>query len=325
MTSTGIHMPETHGTGRHQTKVSAFLSTFTPKGEHMNREAMKQQILEALSKKLGDGYHGTLEKVQKTNIDLDGLTILKDGETITPTIYLEPFYKALENGVSVDDVTDRILYIYFNARTYKDQFDITSLSDFGYVKNKLYVQLINRHLNKNLLRNIPHTMFLDDFAVAVRCTVEASEENNASFMVHNSHLNIWQADSETVLSLAISNTLAKHNVDLMPLEQLIRETGSIAPKELPADCRIWFMSSQKRYFGAAAVLSDDVLKDFADKHGSFYVIFSSVHEVLLMPSPNNSGIDSLTRHNQDVNAMLSEEEILGTKAYFYQKDRGFVL
>ena len=62
----------------------------------MNREAMKQQILEALSKKLGDGYHGTLEKVQKTNIDLDGLTILKDGETITPTIYLEPFYKALD-------------------------------------------------------------------------------------------------------------------------------------------------------------------------------------------------------------------------------------
>ena len=77
----------------------------------MNKEAMKQQILEILSKKLGDGYHGTLEKVQKTNIDLDGLTILKDGETITPTIYLEPFYKALENGVSVDDATDRILYI----------------------------------------------------------------------------------------------------------------------------------------------------------------------------------------------------------------------
>lgn len=51
-------MPETHGTGRHQTKVSAFLSTFIPKGEkQMNKEAMKQQIQEALSKKLGDGFH----------------------------------------------------------------------------------------------------------------------------------------------------------------------------------------------------------------------------------------------------------------------------
>lgn len=88
---------------------------------------------------------------------------------------------------------------------------------------------------------------------------------------------------------------------------------------------MWFMSNKKRYFGAAAILSDDVLKDFAKKHGSFYVIFSSVHEVLILPSTDNSDIDTLTRHNQDVNAALLEEEILGTKAYFYQKDSGFVL
>ncbi len=291
----------------------------------MNREAMKQQILEALSKKLGDGFHITIQKVFKPNRELEGLLIMGEGEIISPTIYLEPSYEALDNGTPVEQVVNRILQAYDSTKSETVDFDIERLKDFDYAKEKLYVQLINKHLNKNLLRNIPHTMFLDDFAVAVRCTVEASEENNASFMVHNSHLNIWQADSETVLSLAISNTLAEHNVELMPLEQLIRETGSIAPKELPADCRIWFMSNQKRYFGAAAVLSDDVLKDFADKHGSFYVIFSSVHEVLLMPSPNNSGIDSLTRHNQDVNATLSEEEILGTKAYFYQKGRGFVL
>ena len=290
----------------------------------MNREAMKHQILEALTKKLGDGFHITIQKVFKPNRELEGLLIMGEGEIISPTIYLESSYEALDNGTPVEQVVNRILQAYDSARSEAVDFDIEHLKDFDYAKEKLYVQLVNRHLNKNLLRNIPHTMFLDDFAVAVRCTVEASEENYASFMVHNSHLNIWQADSETVLSLAISNTLAKHNVDLMPLEQLIRETGSIAPKEFPADCRIWFMSNQKRYFGAAAVLSDDVLKDFADKHGSFYVIFSSVHEVLLMPSPNNSGIDSLTRHNQDVNATLSEEEILGTKAYFYHKGRGFV-
>ena len=292
----------------------------------MNREAMKQQILEALSKKLGDGYHGTLEKVQKTNIDLDGLTILKDGETITPTIYLEPFYKALENGVSVDDVTDRILYIYFNARTYKDQFDITSLHDFDYVRSRLFVQLINRHLNKNLLQNVPHTMFLDDLAIIVRCAVETSEDCDASFMVHNSHLNIWQTDSKTVLSLAIRNTLAMQNVVLMPLGQLIRETFPAYPAEHSSDCGLWFMSNQKRTYGAAAVLHDDVLEDFAEKHGSFYVIFSSVHEVLIKSSPDNSDIDILTKHNQDVNASaLEEDEILGTKAYFYQKGRGFIL
>jgi len=307
-------------------EVSAFLSTFTPKGEHMNREAMKHQILEALSRKLGDGFHITIQKVFKPNRELEGLLIMGKGEIISPTIYLESSYEALDNGTPVEQVVNRILQAYDSARSEAVDFDIEHLKDFDYAKEKLYVQLINRHLNKNLLQNVPHTMFLDDFAVIVRCTVEASEDCEASFLVHNRHLDIWQTDKETVLSLAVRNTLAAHDVTLMPLGQLIRETFPAFPMEHSSDCGLWFMSNQKRTYGAAAVLHDDVLKSFAEKHGSFYVIFSSVHEVLIKPSPDDSDIDILTKHNQDVNASaLEEDEILGTKAYFYQKGRGFVL
>lgn len=56
MTSTGI-LPEANGLADIRYKVSAFLSAFIPKGEkQMNKEAMKQQIVEALSKKSGDGF-----------------------------------------------------------------------------------------------------------------------------------------------------------------------------------------------------------------------------------------------------------------------------
>lgn len=291
----------------------------------MNREAMKQQIQEALSKKLGDGFRITNQKVFKPNMELEGLLIMGEGEIIGPTIYLEPSYEALDNGTPVEQVVDGILQAYDSAKSETVDFDIERLSDFDYVKDRLYAQLVNRHLNKSMLQSVPHAMFLDDFAIIIRCAVETSEDCDASFMVHNSHLNIWQTDRETILSLAISNTLAEHDVDLMPLGQLIREMVPAFPDECSSDCRIWFMSNKKKNFGAAAVLHDDILKSFAEKHGSFYVIFSSVHEVLLVPSPDDSGIDTLTRHNQNVNATILEEEILGTKAYFYQKDSGFVL
>lgn len=286
---------------------------------------MKQQIQEALSKKLGDGFHITIQKVFKPNMELDGLLIMAEDESIGPTIYLEPVYEALDSGTPVEQVVDRILQAYNSAKSESADFDIERLSDFDYAKSRLYVQLVNRHLNKNMLQSVPHAMFLDDFAIIIRCAVETSEDCDASFMVHNSHLDIWHTDRETILSLAISNTLAKHDVDLMPLGQLIREMVPAFPDECSSDCGLWFMSSKKRTYGAVAVLYDDVLKDFADKYCSFYVIFSSVHEVLIKPSPDSSDIDILTRHNQDVNASaLEKEEILGTKAYFYQKGRGFV-
>lgn len=86
------------------------------------------------------------------------------------------------------------------------------------------------------------------------------------------------------------------------------------------------MTNNRQSAGAAVVLFDDILRNFAQKHGNFYVIFSSVHEVLLMLTPNNSDIDTITRMNQEVNAtQVQPNEILGTKAYYYHKDRGFVL
>lgn len=292
----------------------------------MNREAMKHQILEALSKELGDGFHITIQKVFKPNRELEGLLIMNEGEIISPTIYLESSYEALDNGTPVEQVVNRILQAYDSARSEAVDFDIERLKDFDYAKEKLYVQLINRHLNKKLLQNVPHTMFLDDFALIVRCAVETSEDCNASFMVHNRQLDVWQADSKTVLSLAIRNTQAERDVEIIPLEQLIRETYPAFPMEHSSDCGLWFMSNQKRTFGAAAVLFDDVLKSFAEEHGSFYVIFSSIHEVLLMPTLDDSDINTITRLNQEVNeTQVDEEEILGTKAYFYHKDRGFVL
>lgn len=293
----------------------------------MNKEAMKQQIQEALSKKLGDGFRVSIQKVLKTNVKLDGLTIVKDGDTITPTIYLELFYNALNDGASIDAVTNRILQIYSSSKIYPEHFDTAPFLHFELPVERLYAVLINRHLNEELLQNVPHALFLDDFAVIVRCKVEGFK-NNASFLVNNTLLNMWETDSETILAQAVKNMQTSHDAVLIPLEQLLKELiPSFSKEDEPlSNHRMWIITNKNRWFGAAAVLSDDVLKSFAEKYGSFYAIFSSVHEVLIIPSSDDSDIDSFTKLNQDINATtLAEDEILGTKVYFYQKDRGFVL
>lgn len=308
-------------------KVSAFLSNNTTlKGEkQMNKEAMKLLIQEALTKKLGEGFHISIQKVLKTNVKLDGLVILQEGKTITPTIYLEPFYKDLENGTPLDDVVDLILRIYSETNIHPEHFDLTPITDFGYVKDMLYVQLINRHSNKELLRNVPHAMFLDDFAITVRCKVEMQAEGESSFLVHKGHLDMWQTDCETLLSHALQNTRKMYGVRLIKMKDLIQEIDPEKSADNLPDCPIWVMTNNRKLAGAATALFDDVLKSFAEEHGSFYVIFSSVHEVLLLPTPDDSDIDVITRMNQEVNAtQVDAEEVLGTKAYFYHKDRGFV-
>lgn len=292
----------------------------------MNKETAKQLIRNALSKKLGDGYSISIRQVLKTNQKLDGLTILQEGDTISPAVYLDPFYQDLENGISPDDVADRILRVYSETRMYPSHFDAASIRDFSHVRGRLYVALVNRHLNRELLGNIPHSLFLDDFAVTVRCLVETQEEETASFLVRSSHLDIWHIGQEELLALAVQNTRELLGIDLRNMKEVIGELLPHSITEETADTALWVMTNSRQLHGAATALFDDILKDFASAHGDFYAIFSSVHEVLLMPTSDRFSINDITEMNQEVNAtQVREEEILGTRAYYYDKDRGFIL
>ena len=122
----------------------------------MNREVMKQLILESLSRKLGDGYSLSIHRVLKTNQTLDGLAILRKGENTAATIYLDSYYKELENITALESVTE------LGARYYDDY--------------------------RELLKDVPHLPFLDDFAAVVYCLIGGSEGMNAGFLVHDSHM-----------------------------------------------------------------------------------------------------------------------------------------
>lgn len=292
----------------------------------MNKETAKQLIRNALSKKLGDGYSISIRQVLKTNQKLDGLTILQEGNIISPAIYLDPFYQDLENGASIDDVVKDILQIYSSTKMYPNHFDVTSIQNFDYVKGRLFVELVNRHLNQELLQDVPYSLFLDDFAITVRCMVTIRAEENASFLVHNGHLGMWHIGQEELLALAIQNTRELLGIDLRNMGDFMKEFFPDPVMEKTVDTPLWIMTNRKKLYGAATVLFDDALKDFADTHGDFYVIFSSVHEILLLPTPDSSSMDDITKMNQDVNAaQVQEDEILGTKAYYYGRNSGFVL
>ncbi len=289
----------------------------------MNKKAMQQLIVDSLSKKLGDSFHISIHEVLKTNIKLDGLTILKKGENISPTIYLDSFYKDLEDGALLDGVVDEILHIYFGARIEPSHFDVTSVLDFNYVKDRLYVKLINRHFNKELLQNVPHSLFLDDFAIVIYCLIATSAEGNASFVIHNEHLNMWHMEQKSLMSLAIKNTRKLFGITLQSIKEIMDELVSDLMTD---DIPIWVMTNKLKLSGASTILFEDTLKGFADIYGDFYVIFSSIHEVLLIPASINADISTLTELNQMVNATdVRQDEILGTKAYLYSQERGFVL
>lgn len=292
----------------------------------MDKKIMQQLIREAISEKLGGDCQIFIHEVYKTNQKLDALSILPKGRQEGPLIYLNPYYKDLEGNMPLKDIINDILSEYEEIISCPLSFSSIPVSDFSWIKDRLYVQLVNRHLNKEMLRTVPHSLFLDDFAVTVRCSVQDIDDRAASFQVNNQLAQNWNVSSEVLISLAIQNTPKLFWIDLKNMRDYLKMLIPCETFEEGPPFPIWVLTNSEKLYGAACVLFDDVLKSFAEKFGSFYVIFSSVHEVLLIPAQNTKKISKMSYINQCINAeQLAPNEVLGTKAYYYNKDNGFVL
>lgn len=296
------------------------------------KEDMKNLIRESLAKKLGDDFNVTINEVLKTNVKRDGLTILKKGEYISPTIYLEPYYMRLIQKEDISNILDDIISIYEKAKADNSNtsFDVSLINDFNQIKNKLFVRLINKHMNKELLAESPFACFLDDFAVVPYCIVNMVEDGIASFRVTNLHLEMWGIESNELIKIAIANTRELFGVELQSMRDVLFGMGAMEDVDLPFpevfNPPMFVLTNKQKVDGAAVVLFDDVLKAFAKKHGNFYVIFSSIHEALLIPDDYKLDLEHLTSLNVEVNdTQVACDEILGTKAYFYDEEKGFVI
>lgn len=330
----------------------------------MDRKEMRHLLIEALSTKLGDGFIITINEVLKNNFKSDALTIMRKGDNIAPAIYLEPCYRELENGAGIDSITEKILEALSSvpenilgnisgcvsggrlgnrSGSISGCIDIRPYLELEKVRDKLFVELINASLNRELLDDVPHMPFLDDFAVIIRCITLGDTDTDGntdgttdgttvtSFIVHNSLLKLWGADFNELLPVAVQNMRRLFGIELKSMDEVIAELMSdmqtpTKPNttESNSNMDMWVLSNRNKVFGASVILFDDVLKDFAEKHGSFIIIFSSVHEALLIPSADDSDIDEITQVNQEINAdQLLAEEVLGTHAYYYEKGKGF--
>ena len=296
------------------------------------KEDMKNLIRKSLAKKLGDDFDVTINEVLKTNVKRDGLTILKKGEYISPTIYLEPYYMRLIQKEDITSILDDIISIYEKAKADNSNtsFDVSFIKDFNQIKNKLFVRLINKHMNKEILAESPFACFLDDFAIVPYCIVDMVEDGIASFRVNNLHLEMWGVESNELIKIAIANTRALFGVELQSMSEVLFGRRTMEEVNLPFpemfNPPMFVLTNKQKMEGAVVVLFDDVLKEFAKMHGNFYVIFSSVHEALLIPDDYKLDLESLTSINLEVNETSVDcDEVLGTKAYFYDEEKGFVI
>lgn len=273
----------------------------------------------------GEGGNITINHVIKNNgCEMDGLVIMEKGKDIAPTIYLDSFYELYTNGENIKNIIRQIEVIYEQNKN-NVTFDVNILKHFDTIKDKIVYKVVNYRSNEKLLEQVPHKRILD-LAVVFYCLLDNEYGRSATALIYNNNLKNWNVTIDDVYKAALKNTPDLLHSKISSMAAPFEKCGVNVDGEevdlkdyVPSD--MYVLTNESKLNGAACILYENVLYDFAQKLGAdLYILPSSVHEVILLPKLSMFEKDELVNMVKEVNTEgVAADEVLSDHVYEYNR------
>lgn len=269
-----------------------------------------------------------------------GLVIAKEGNELAPTIYIDGMYQLYQDGVSEAQLIQKVIDAYEEAYINDTTPIQNALSSFVNAKDRLFIKLINEEKNREMLQDIPHRM-VQDLAIVYALHLKDEFDFSGTVTVTNTLLQMWGIDEETLYTQAMLNTPRVSPAILCPLLEMMEsllptaQFLNVPPMDISEydfdgftikidnrnDMQLYIVTNKSKIFGAASLLLPHVMEKIGEFLGSFYVLPSSIHEVLVIPASSAMETSELIGMVRQINETeLLPEEVLSDNIYLYDKD-----
>lgn len=272
----------------------------------MDRAEFTDELCRRLSEMLGPEYCTELSQVRKNNGVLkEVLHVRREDSECVPCFYMDELYLSYLRGESEPALAEHLANI-VREECEKVKKSVEQYLNKELIMDRLFLRLVNLEKNKEFLESAVYTIFYDLAAVFYVLT-EENDEGVKSFRMPKK---VWDT-----LELG---TAAEY------FPRILENTERLFPAEVfRMDEMLHVLSNRRKINGAAAILYPGVLKRLSDTFpGDFYIIPSSVHEVLLLEKSEECEAKQLNSIVCEVNEkQVLPEEVLSDHVYYYSKSK----
>ncbi len=192
------------------------------------------------------------------------------------------------------------------------------------VKDKVSVRVVHSKRNQNRLEGMPHKRFLN-LSVIFHLVLQESESGNETLLIHDHTMEHWGITLDLLWKAAMKNLKAE-DFTIQDLTKVVSDMLGTERKEDDFIGGMYIMTNKSRCFGASALLRTDLLEEFAERvKKDYYIIPSSVHEIILIPDDKVLGAEYLEKMLREINeTMVEEEDVLSDQVYYFSREKGKV-
>ena len=293
----------------------------------MDYETFKQEFAEDIKEKLSQRGYGevmtSFHDIEKTNQNYEAISIVQAGSNVGVNFNIESAFGSYEHTGDYEGVLASATGVIASGLDQIPVVDINALMNYEVMKEKLSVEVISAETNEELLAKVPHDR-IEDLAVVYRFIMESNEDGRASILVNNDMIERIGVTHEQLRADALENSPEIRPAVIQGMNEVMKEMMGPEAYEMfgiPDDTEemMFIATVPDKNSGAGVLAYQDFMDQAAEKiGGDFFILPSSIHEILLVPDDGQKGADELKAMVMDVNAtQVSPEERLSDNVYHY--------
>lgn len=298
------------------------------KDNKMDYENFKEQFVADVKDRLaeqGADVKVSVNEVNKLNESYEAITVTPEGSNIGVNMSIEKFYDAVQDGTPYDSVVDKAVETIGRGIEQRPDIDVAALTDYSQMKEKLAMEVVSAEANKEMLENVPHQN-MEDMAVVYRFILSSDDEGRASVLVTNQILENMGVTPEQLHADAMENAPQIKPAEIKGMSEVMAEMMGIEQAEMmgivpvdPKDEQMFVATVPDKVHGAGVLAYQDFMDQAAERvGGDFFILPSSIHEVLIVPDNGKMDLKDLENMVKEVNAtQVAPADKLTDSVYHY--------
>jgi len=274
--------------------------------------------LRAVQSPFTSQFQVNVKDVGKANgMSYRGIEIADQQSGMGVTINMDQHYKMYLDGKSLDEIADMVQHQALNAFENKPDVDVNRVKDYESLCNNVMMEAVSREKNAEYLQNVPH-FDMADLSIIFRVNVSGNREHGFGVVtVDNKLLDSMGVSQDQFQKDILDRALNGEPPILRSLTEVMGGVFGIDASE--PDGGLFLATNSEALYGASVIAIPGFLDQAAEKlGGNFYILPSSIHEVLLLRNDQEMNVRELEDMVQNVNEQIvSPEEQLSDRVYHY--------
>lgn len=274
----------------------------------MEKNKFIEELFYEISCQLGKEFEMKQKRVWKNNgVSYEGLVIEKLEEELSQVVSLDNCYEDFRAGISVQEISEQILKEYRKAAGNVSLLSQQDIWSYERIKDRLYVEMVNRKWNEQYLEHKYYVPFLD-LAVVYYIDTQLDYKNapeHRGTAVTKDIFKIWSVEPEVIWKQVLEN-MGKESLFLMLV--VTEEENSL----------MTFEDAFQKNQGALALLQKSILDEAKKKlEEPFYILPVSIFELMIVPESQADEVEEMKKAIIESNHEMPVEYLLSNNVYYY--------